>query len=77
VFGPVICASLMRKNIWYPIGLGLALHAVSNPAAFVLPETLNVCESREDERVAAYVVVTPLQVSRRLPPRLRIAFMLN
>jgi hypothetical protein len=40
VVGPVTCAGIMRKNIWYHIELGLALQAVSISAAVALPEAL-------------------------------------
>jgi hypothetical protein len=43
----------MRKNIWYPIWLGLALQAVSILAAFALPETLNGSESNKGDQMAA------------------------
>jgi hypothetical protein len=53
VVGPIISASLMQKNIWYPIWLGLALQAVSVVAAFALPETLIAIGSSKGGRVAA------------------------
>ena len=45
VVGPIICASLMRNNIWSPIWLALFLQMVSILSAFGLPETLPVSGS--------------------------------
>jgi len=53
VVGPIMCASLMRKNIWYPIWLGLALQTVSVLAALALPETLTGPDSAQRDRSKA------------------------
>jgi hypothetical protein len=50
VVGPIICASLMRKSIWYPIWLGLALQIFSVVGAFALPETLARSETSQTDQ---------------------------
>src|ERR1700722_5233008 len=59
VVGPIICASLMRKSIWYPIWLGLALQIFSAIGAFALPETLARSETSQTSQVQP--PVTPSQ----------------
>jgi hypothetical protein len=58
VVGPIICASLMRQNIWYPIWLALALQGATISAAFALPETLNGSENSTCDRSAAASIVS-------------------
>jgi hypothetical protein len=48
VAGPIISASLMRKSIWYPIWLGLALLIFSVVGAFALPETLETSQTDQN-----------------------------
>jgi hypothetical protein len=57
VIGPIICASLMQKSIWYPIWLGLALQLFSVVGAFALPETL----ARSSHADQVLLPVTPSQ----------------
>jgi hypothetical protein len=48
--GPIVCASLMRKSIWYPIWPGLALQIFSAVGAFALPETLARSETSQTDQ---------------------------
>lgn len=58
VVGPAISASLMRRHIWDPIWLGLALQVAAILATFWLPETLNLPDDNDGVSRAVRDVVS-------------------